>query len=297
MAQETLVVALDPRRAAQLRSQLEAAGYTLEGAPHAAFRARGPGLVATLYSSGKLVVQGQEAQIFLARFAAEAPSAATRQQSPASAGHRDLLDSTIVGSDECGKGDYFGPLVVASVRLSPQEIRELSQSSVRDSKELNDEQCLRLGAALRGRYAHAIELLNPSDYNSTYQRPGQLNQILADLHAKAVMRLTEPGMRVLIDKFADESLLTKRLRDARVELHQRVRAESHPAVAAASIIAREQFLTSLKQLSENEGVDLAKGAGSPVDQAARRFVQIHGAQALRRVAKMHFKNTQKLGLG
>lgn len=292
MPQETLVVKLDPRGAKDLGSRLQAAGYVLEGAPHAAFRARSKGLVATLYTSGKLVVQGQEAAGFLERFTGAAPAPAVK---PAGADHADLLDRTIIGSDECGKGDYFGPLVVACVKLTPEEMAELRGSSVRDSKTLGDEQCLRLGAALRARYPHAIEVLDPERYNTIYQRPGQLNFMLADLHAAAVGRLAEPGMRVLIDKFANESLLDQRLAARRVELHQRVRSESHPAVAAASIIAREQFLTRLRELAEQEGVDLAKGAGSPADQAARRYVALHGRTALVRVAKLHFKNTGKIG--
>jgi len=293
MAQETLVVQVDPRKAGELRSQLSAAGYAIEGAPHAAFRARAKGLVATLYLSGKLVVQGEEAALFIQRFTQAKPL--ERPIAAAADNHADLLDREIVGSDECGKGDYFGPLVVASVRLKPEQMQELKQSQVRDSKTLSDEQCLRLGAALRARYPFAIEALEPEHYNTTYQRPGQLNPMLADLHAKAVGRLAQPGMRVLIDKFADEKLLKERLASAHVELHQRVRSESHPAVAAASIIAREHFLTRLGELGEENGCDLAKGAGAPADQAARRFVQLHGRAGLARVAKLHFKNTGKIG--
>ena len=110
----------------------------------------------------------------------------------------------------------------------------------------------------------------------------------------AITKLARPGIRVLVDKFANASLLDTRLSKLGIRLEQRVRAEAYAAVAAASIIAREQFLTALKQLSDDEGVDLHKGAGSPVDKSANNFVQLHGMQGLTRVAKLHFKNTQKI---
>ena len=97
-----------------------------------------------------------------------------------------------------------------------------------------------------------------------------------------------------MDKFADAKLLETRLAKLDVRLEQRVRAESNPAVAAASIIARERFLLALKELGDDHGVDLHKGAGAPVDASAERFVRIHGMEGLVRVAKLHFKNTQKI---
>jgi ribonuclease HIII len=118
--------------------------------------------------------------------------------------------------------------------------------------------------------------------------------MLADLHALAIRKLARPGDRALVDKFADERLVASRLADLELDLEQRVRAESEPAVAAASVIARERFLLAMKQLSEEAGVDLAKGAGDPTDRAAREYVRLHGFGGLTQVAKLHFKNTQKL---
>jgi ribonuclease HIII len=118
--------------------------------------------------------------------------------------------------------------------------------------------------------------------------------MLADLHARAIRRLARPGDHALVDKFADERLIGSRLSDLDLQLEQRVRAESEPAVAAASVIAREHFLLAMKRLSDEAGVDLAKGAGEPTDRAAREYVRLHGFEGLGRVAKLHFKNTQKL---
>ncbi|MCY2959830.1 MAG: ribonuclease HIII [Planctomycetota bacterium] len=295
MTQRTIVLQVPPSRRADLRASLAAGPFDFRPVPHALFSAKGDGAVATLYTSGKLVVQAAEPEAFVARWMALEARAApqSRAAEPAT---RAATDEAVIGSDEVGKGDYFGPLVVCAVRLEPGQSEEIARAGVRDSKTLTDGECIRLGGALRTRYAVAVERLDPVDYNRVYL-PGKLNELLADLHAKALTRLATPGVRVVVDKFANEKLLEKRLKSLGIRLEQRTRAESEPAVAAASVIAREEFLVALKELSEEVAVDLRKGAGSPVDQAARRYVALHGFDALAKVAKLHFKNTQKIGGG
>ena len=139
--------------------------------------------------------------------------------------------------------------------------------------------------------------LEPPEYNAAHARVGNVNEILADLHADAIRRLAVPGADVLVDQFANARLLERRLGDLDVRLEQRPRAESEPAVAAASVVARHVFLQSLRRLSEESAVDLHKGAGAPTDRAGRRFVALHGEADLARVAKVHFKNTQKVTRG
>lgn len=282
---------LSPRLAGGMRERLAAGGFAFRPAPYAFFNAKGDGVVATFYESGKLVVQGEGARMFVERFVGESMVPEERATPNATA----VDDAPLVGSDECGKGDYFGPLVVCAVRLEPAESKALSGGMVRDSKTLSDEACVRLGAALRSKYRHAIARLDPPEYNATWGRVRNVNEVLADLHARAIRELAQPKDRVLVDKFADESLLERRLKGLEIALEQRVRAESVIAVAAASIIAREEFLTALRELSEEVAVDLHKGAGDPADAAARRYVALHGREALSAVAKVHFKNTQKLG--
>jgi len=290
--QETLVLRVDPGRAAALRARLAEGAFDFRPVPHALFSVKGEGVVATFYATGKLVVQGESPALFVEHWVEGGTAAPVKQKPRATAPVE--IDSPLIGSDECGKGDYFGPLVVCAVRLEPAQTVELRKSEVRDSKTLSDEACLRLGAALRSRYAYAIAELAPQAYNATYKRPGQLNPMLADLHAQAIRKLARPGDRALVDKFADERLVASRLSDLDLDLEQRVRAESEPAVAAASVIAREHFLLAMKRLSEEAGVDLAKGAGDPTDRAAREYVRLHGFGGLAQVAKLHFKNTQKL---
>ena len=295
MAQETLVLRVDPARATALRARLSAADFDFRPVPHSLFSVKGQGVVATFYASGKLVVQGENPSLFVEHWVEGGRAVGAKPKSVEPA--RAEVAGPLIGSDECGKGDYFGPLVVCAVRLEAGQTAELRKSEVRDSKTLTDEACLRLGAALRSRYVHAIEALYPPDYNATYKRPGQLNPMLADLHARAIRKLAKPGDNALVDKFADERLIASRLSDLDLHLEQRVRAESEPAVAAASIIAREHFLLAMKQLSEEAGVTLAKGAGDPTDRSAREYVRLHGMAGLVKVAKLHFKNTLKLQQG
>jgi ribonuclease HIII len=289
VSQRTLVVQLPPARGRDLKARLSAGDFDFRPVPYALFSAKGAGVVATLYESGKLVVQGANPELFIEQWL-DGDGAMEKKPKPRVA---KTSDEALVGSDECGKGDYFGPLVVAAVRLEPGEGEKLAAGGVRDSKELSDEQCLKLGAALRAHYPHAIAKLDPIDYNATYKQ-GKLNDLLASLHSKAIRELAKPGIHVLIDQFANAKLMQGLLADLHIRLEQRTRAESEPAVAAASIIAREQFLTTLAELSEQFAVDLHKGAGTPVDRAADRFVAIHGREGLVNVAKLHFKNTQKI---
>ena len=287
VAQKTLVVKLERGQQEKLRERLAQEGYDFRSLDHAWFSARGGGVVATLYKSGKLVVQGGEVDLFAARFL-EGTAPAPAKSEPAAVG------GPLVGSDETGKGDYFGPLVVVALRLEPEQRDEVARAGVMDSKKLTDERALQLGPALQGRYPCAIEVLEPEAYNAEYARVGNLNELLADLHARAIRRIVKPGMAVLVDRFASESLLRTRLADLDLRLRQEPRAERELAVAAASIVARQVFLEGLAALSDEAAVDLHKGAGPPVDRAARRYVEIHGRDALGRVAKLHFKNTKKL---
>jgi ribonuclease HIII len=287
------VLKLSPLRGQALKSRLGGGDFEFRPVPHAVFSVKGEGVVATLYVSGKLVVQGADPQAFVLRYVegAEVQSDAPINGVAAAAPE---TETTLIGSDESGKGDYFGPLVVAAVRLEPHESRELEGGPVRDSKLLSDEACLRLGAGLRARFPHAVVRLDPVAYNVRHGELKNLNPLLAELHAKAIRELATPGVRVLVDQFANERVMKKALAGVDVKLDQHPRAERIPAVAAASVIAREQFLAALRELSETYAVDLSKGAGEPTDRAARRFVALHGFDKLGQVAKLHFKNTLKL---
>ncbi len=288
MPQRTVVLKLASAEGRALRGRLEQGDFEFRSVPHAAFSVKGEGVVATLYTSGKLVVQGPDPDGFLLRYAGrEAPPAAAPSPAPT---------RTIVGSDESGKGDYFGPLVVAAVRLEPEQVAELAGSGVADSKKLADSTCRRLAPALRERYAVSVQRLDPPEYNRERERHGSLNPLLAELHARAIRALARPGVDVLVDQFADPRLVERALGGLDVNLTQRPRAEEHVAVAAASVVAREEFLRALDELSAEFAVELCKGAGAPADDAGRAFLALHGPDRLGEVAKLHFRNTAKIGV-
>lgn len=214
------------------------------------------------------------------------------------------LGFPIIGTDESGKGDYFGPLVSAGVYVDQRSAKDLIASGVRDSKNLADSKVLELAQELaricRGRFA-VIEI-SPERYNDLYEQFRQekksLNTLLAWGHAKAIEEiLSKVACRVAVaDQFADERFVLDKLqeRGKGIRLIQMHKAERNVAVAAASILARARFLTKLSRLSDEYGIDLPKGASQMVVENAKKFVDMHGKEALRKVAKLHFKMTSKV---
>lgn len=289
MTQSTIVLKLPPQEQEALRARLAREPFEFRTVPHASLSVKGEGIVATLYNSGKLVVQGAQASAFIAQYVD-----ASIDPEPAKGKEREIPTVTTIGSDECGKGDYFGPLVVSAVKLTPELAELLAGGRIADSKTLGDTTIRTLAAALKDRVPNAVVRLDPKRYNAAHAEQGNVNEILADLHARAIRELHEPGVHVLVDRFAKESLIQSRLQDLDLTLEQRFRAESNLAVAAASVVARDEFLTAMEELSDEFAVELPKGAGEPVDHAGREFLRLHGLEALGRVAKLHFKNTQKI---
>jgi len=203
-----------------------------------------------------------------------------------------------IGTDEAGKGDYFGPLVVAAVYAHEQSATLLRQAGVRDSKTLSDKRIGELAAEIRRTCPVRVVAIGPERYNALYAEMKNLNRLLAWAHARAIEDLLGEVdcTRVLSDQFADERVLRRAMqaKGRQVHLEQRHRAEEDVAVAAASIIARGEFVSRLARLSEQVGIELAKGAGPPVLAAGARYVAKHGAAALGKVAKLHFRTTQQL---
>jgi ribonuclease HIII len=206
-----------------------------------------------------------------------------------------------IGTDEAGKGDYFGPLVVAGVYVNPQ-IREILHTlGVRDGKQLSDSQVRKLAQEMWRRCGDNISWLSlkPTQYNGRYTRFREsgrnLNHLLASLHTGVIQDLLKRANchHVLVDRFAKEEVLETELQVAlnpNIKLVQMPKAESDIAVAAASIIARDIFLQQLEQLSNKYQIQLPKGASQVID-AGKQFVKQHGAESLRHVAKLHFRTT------
>ena len=201
-----------------------------------------------------------------------------------------------IGIDESGKGDYFGPLVIAAVRVRDAHGARLRLLQVRDSKRIADSRIMELASAIREHCHHTVVAIGPSRYNALYDKIRNLNRLLAWGHARALENLLEQeGCPVAIsDQFGDERYIVQALmtKGKHVRLIQRPRAEEDLAVAAASIVARAEFVTRLRRLSDEIGIALPKGASPAVELAAKLVVQRYGRDRLHEVAKLHFKTTQ-----
>jgi ribonuclease HIII len=206
----------------------------------------------------------------------------------------------VVGIDEAGKGDYFGPLVIAACYLGPTAFAALSNLEIKDSKKVSDNRAKSLASEIKKHCPHSVVKINPAKYNELYEKFGNLNKLLAWGHSRALenvlAEINEPVELVISDKFAGEWRLEKALLSAgkTVQLVQMPKAEEYPAVACASILARATFLYALDDLSKEIGWKLHKGAGEPTDAIARGLYKEKGEAGLRSVAKLHFKNTQKV---
>ena len=209
-----------------------------------------------------------------------------------------------IGTDEAGKGDYFGPLVVAAVYVDPEFIENLSDLGIADGKTLSNRRIRSIAELMHNDYEQYIFVVEkmPTDYNSLYdtlrKRGQNLNHLLASLHAEAIRTLANrvDAKHVLVDKFAKDSLIKQQFSQRAVptplaiEIEQVTKAERDIAVAAASIIARDAFLTGMDTLSEKYEISLPRGAYQVVD-AGKKFVRMHGTKALGEVAKLHFNLT------
>lgn len=204
-----------------------------------------------------------------------------------------------IGTDESGKGDVFGPLVVAAVAVSPPIVQELEKIGVKDCKQLADAKTKALAQAIRqicpGRFQELV--LVPERYNRLYgemKREGKnLNHLLAWAHARVLEDLLRavPCRFAITDQFADVRFVESRLmeRGRSLTLIQKPYAEKNIAVAAASVLARDCFLREMQQLNEKFGLVFPKGAGNQVNEALRQFVSQYDKQRLDEVGKLHFR--------
>jgi len=203
-----------------------------------------------------------------------------------------------IGTDESGKGDYFGPLVVASLFLPDEQQSVFKELGVKDSKKFSDNRLRKLAEVLKRGYKHSLVVIGPEKYNELYGKLKNLNRILAWAHSRAIENILEEVRcsLAITDQFGDKTYILNALmkKGKNIELVQRPRAEEDLAVAAASILARAEFLKRLYFLSQEVGTDLPKGSSPPAEEAGARLVSLKGAQVLDKVAKKHFKLTARI---
>jgi len=209
-----------------------------------------------------------------------------------------------IGTDESGKGDYFGPMVIAGVLIDSTTETALKELGVKDSKTLTDKRCKELAVKIRSllpeKYQE-VEIL-PERYNQLYEEfkaeGKNLNHLLAWGHARAIESLLQRQTcsHAIADQFGDESYIRSKLMDKgkKLELVQLPKGERYIAVAAASILARDKFLSRMENLRETHGMELPKGASDTVVHAGKQFVQTYGEATLGKIAKLHHKTTEKI---
>ena len=251
------------------------------------------------YTTGKVTVQGPRSglkDLLEGRIAARGKRAGTRGGRPAS---RPALDGTPrVGIDEAGKGDYFGPLVVAGLRITGREVaEELRKLGVRDSKTLGDTAVRAMADRIleaAGPQNVRVVTLSPREYEARRSAAGNVNRLLDEVDAEIIGELADGAELVVVDQYATSTL--ERLKPfvpEAVRLEVRHRAEDDAAVAAASVVARARQLEEMDRLSERVGFELPKGATHVLD-AGRRVFGERGKAGLEEVAKTSFRITEQI---
>ena len=291
-------------QAAQLKEILAARGWELGPAPYAFWKAQKEKTSIVAYQSGKLTVQGKGMAEFV-QFILE-PEILGEARFGYETEWREKDDPAMfephAGIDESGKGDYFGPLVVACCYTDRATVRPLLDIGVTDSKAIKDDRRI---AALAGQIRTIVEgrfniiAIGPESYNRLYGKFGNLNRLLAWGHAKALETLLEkvPGCpRAISDQFGAKGTVQRALQEKgrNIVLDEYPKAEADIAVAAASILARAEFVQRLELLGHQAGMELPKGAGPLVDAAAKALVARDGPSRLPVFAKLHFKTPHKI---
>ena len=293
--------ALTTLQTKKLRDLLVSLGFEFVEKEHTMYAARKDKLSISVYQKGpKVLIQGKGTREFI-EFHLEPEILGVAHLGYEEVNQPEMFEPHF-GIDESGKGDYFGPLVIAGVYTNHDITKHLMSAGIMDSKRISSSAKIRKLAEIiretRG-IAYYILTLPPLRYNELYQEFGNLNRMLAWAHVAVIEKLmlqVPDCPRSLSDQFAKPFVLQKALSAKRlsIQLDQRTKAESDIAVAAASILARERFVEWMEKTSKAGEVELPLGASSAVIEAAHAVIEKHGNEALGKVAKLHFKTTQQI---
>ena len=291
-------------QAAQLEAHLLSHNYEMRTVPHTRFAGHREKLNVNFYTSGKLLVQGKGTRDFV-EFVLE-----PEILKEARLGYEAEIDPDFIrprlGVDESGKGDFFGPLVIAGVYVNEAVVRHWQEQGIKDSKRLtSDKRVAELARIIRETPGclWTVVPIGPETYNRMHNKMRTVNKMLAWGHARVIENLLERGSemkpppeRAISDQFArSKSTVADALMELgrELELIQRHKAEEDLAVAGASILARDVFVQKMAELSDKMGVLLPKGGGKPVDVAAKKLVETQGSAVLGQIAKLHFRNAAR----
>ena len=287
---------LAKEQATKLRGLLNELGFEFSPKQYTLFFAQKNKLSVAVYEKGpKVLIQGKGVQEFV-QFELE-PKILGEAKIGYEEVHSPEMFEPHFGVDESGKGDFFGPLVIAGVFVDRGIARNLMDAGVQDSKRISSDARIRaLADEIRKNSMGLIDvvLIGPAKYNELYEKFGNLNKLLAWGHARVIENLLakKPNCpRSLSDQFADARVIEQSLlrHGQKIDIQQRPRAESDIAVAAASILAREAFINWLDREGKRLGIRLERGVSPAVKTAAEKLVEGNGPEVLRQVAKVHFR--------
>ena len=285
----------------KFRALLDELGFQFSPKQYTIFFAQKNKLSVAVYEKGpKVLVQGKGVEEFV-QFELE-PKILGEAKLGYEEVHSPKMFEPHFGVDESGKGDFFGPLVIAGVYVDRGIARKLLDAGVQDSKRIGSDARIRvLGQTIRKTASGLIEtvLIGPEKYNELYEKFGNLNSLLGWGHARVIENLLakKPDCpRALSDQFADARVIEQSLlrHGRKIDIEQRTKAESDIAVAAASILAREAFISWLERHGKTLGLRLQRGASASVKETAEKLVKMNGPQILREVAKVHFRTAHEI---
>ena len=292
---------LTTEQAAKLKKILQSEDYKFEPKPYTLYYASKPKLNIAVYEKGpKVVLQGKGTQEFV-QFRLE-PEILGEAKLGYEEVHNPEMFSPHFGVDESGKGDFFGPLVIAGVYVDRGIARKFMEAGIQDSKKIGSDKKIRDLAKIikttQGAVASVVEI-GPTRYNTLFEKIGNLNRLLAWGHARVIENLAQlkPNCpRALSDQFGNPKLIERSLMEhgRTIKLEQRTKAESDLAVAAASILARERFIDWLADTGKSYRKVIPRGASKLVKDIARELVAAHGVDVLPKLAKMHFKTAAEV---
>jgi ribonuclease HIII len=293
--------ALTDEQATKLRELLRELGFEFSPKQYALFFAQKNKLTVAVYEKGpKVLVQGKGAEEFV-QFELE-----PKIFGEAKLGYEEVYSPRMFephfGIDESGKGDFFGPLVIAGVYVDRGIARAFLNAGVQDSKRIGSDARIRALAKIILGAANPIVdvvLIGPARYNELYEKFGNLNKLLGWGHARVIENLLakKPDCpRALSDQFADARVIERSLMQQGriIDIEQRTKAESDVAVAGASILAREAFVAWLDRQGKTLGLQLGRGVSAEVKATAEKLAAEKGPEILRQLAKVHFRTAHAI---
>ena len=288
------ITKIDLNLSTKLKLDLESQGFIFSKPNYTIFQAKKKGVSCTLYESGKLMVQGKDKDDFISFYLEPEILGNVAYTYP----ETEVNKTPRIGVDEAGKGDVFGPLCIAALYASSEQISDLIKLGIKDSKRLSDATIVKIASKIKASFSFSIIQILPKRYNELYDQFKNLNNLLAWGHATAIEDLVNKTncQNVLIDQFAAEHVVLAALNKKKlnVNLSQRHKAEEDIVVAGASILARASFVLGIEKLSNEYNLVLPKGASFKVIEAGKDFVFKHGKEKLKMVAKSHFKTVDQI---